>query len=138
MGTDFLSPRTRLVAKAKASQLHYGKYNLHHVLADAQIANGKIHAKLDSKNELLDGEISVDALASTKKLQATLVADVRHADMYELQVTKKPVSASLCGHIYMHSDLKDSHQVWALMDDITIRTPDSIYRPGGMNVDIKT
>ena len=138
MGTDFLSPRTRLVAKAKASQLHYGKYNLHHVLADAQIANGKIHAKLDSKNELLDGVISVDALASTKKLQATLVADVRHADMYELQVTKKPVSASLCGHIDMHSDLKDSHQVWALMDDITIRTPDSIYRPGGMNVDIKT
>jgi hypothetical protein len=76
-----------LLARAKVSQLHYGKHHLHHVLADAQIANGKIHAKLDSKNELLDGVISVDALASTKKLQATLVADVRHANMYQLKIT---------------------------------------------------
>lgn len=43
------------------------------MVADAQVVNGRIHAKLDSRNDLLNGNIAVDALASTKKLQATLV-----------------------------------------------------------------
>lgn len=38
VGTDFLSPRTRLMAKAKVNQVHYDKYHLHDVLADAQVA----------------------------------------------------------------------------------------------------
>lgn len=61
VGTDFLSPRTRLMAKAKVNQVHYDKYHLHDVLADAQVANGKIHATLDSKNDLLNGVIAVSA-----------------------------------------------------------------------------
>ena len=138
VGTDFLSPRTRLMAKAKVNQVHYDKYHLHDVLADAQVANGKIHATLDSKNDLLNGVIAVSALASTKKLQATLVADVRHADMYQLQVTQKPVGVSLCGQIDIHSDLKDNHKIWASMDDITVRAGDNVYRPVGVNLDVLT
>ena len=138
VGTDFLSPRTRLMAKVKVNQVHYDKYHLHDVLADAQVANGKIHATLDSKNDLLNGVIAVSALASTKKLQATLVADVRHADMYQLQVTQKPVGVSLCGQIDIHSDLKDNHKVWASMDDITVRAGDNVYRPVGVNLDVLT
>ena len=138
MGIDFLSPRTRLMAKAKVSQVHYGKYNLQHILADAQVRNGKIHAKVDSKNQLLNGVIALDALANTKKLEATLVADVRHADMYQLQVTQKPVGVSLCGQVDIHSNLKSDHKIWASMDDITVKTVDNVYRPVGVNVDVMT
>lgn len=138
MGIDFLSPRTRLMAKAKVSQVHYGKYNLQHILADAQVRNGKIHAKVDSKNQLLNGVIAIDALANTKKLEATLVADVRHADMYQLQVTQKPVGVSLCGQVDIHSNLKSDHKIWASMDDITVKTVDNVYRPVGVNVDVMT
>ena len=138
MGIDFLSPRTRLMAKAKVSQVHYGKYNLQHILADAQVRNGKIHAKVDSKNQLLNGVIAIDALANTKKLEATLVADVRHADMYQLQVTQKPVGVSLCGQVDIHSNLKSDHKIWASMDDITVKTADNVYRPVGVNVDVMT
>ena len=138
VGTDFLSPRTRLMAKAKVNQVHYDKYQLHDMVADAQVANGRIHAKLDSRNELLNGNIAVDALANTKKLQATLVADVRHADMYQLKITDKPVDVSLCGQIDVLSDLKDSHKVWANLDDITVRTEKKVYRPVGVKVDILT
>lgn len=61
VGTDFLSPRTRLMAKAKVNKVHYDQYQLRSVVADAQVANGRIHAKLDSRNDLLNGNIAVDA-----------------------------------------------------------------------------
>lgn len=137
-GTDFLSPRTRLIAKAKVDQVRYGKYNLRHIVADAQVRNGKIHAKVDSKNHLLNGVIAVDALASNRKLEASLVADVHHADMYQLQVTQKPVGVSLCGQVDIHSDLKNAHKIWATMDDITVKTDSNVYRPVGVNVDVVT
>ena len=100
--------------------------------------NGKRHAKVDSKNNLLNGLIAIDALANTKKLEATLVADVRHADMYQLQVTQKPVGVSLCGQVDIHSNLKSDHKIWASMDDITVKTADNVYRPVGVNVDVMT
>ncbi len=76
------------MAKAKVNQVHYDKYHLHDVLADAQVANGKIHATLDSKNDLLNGVIAVSALADTKKLQATLVAEC--APCRHVSVTGNP------------------------------------------------
>ena len=137
-GTDFLSPRTRLQAKARVNQVHYGKYKLNNILAVAHIDNGRVHADVDSRNHLLTGLISLDALTNSKNLQATLTADVRDANLYTLEITKKPVNASLCGHVDLKSDLKESHQIWASMSDITLRTAEKKYRPVGVDVDIFT
>ena len=96
MGTDFLSPRTQTdMAKAKVNQVHYDQYQLHDMVADAQVANGEFMPKLDSRNDLLNGNIAVDAPGWVPRKQATLVADVRHADMYQLKITDKPVDVSL-------------------------------------------
>ena len=136
VGVDILSPRTNLDAKAQVAQLHYGKYKLDNVLAVAHVANSKIHADVDSKNQYLKGLVSVDALADTKKLQATLTADVRDANLYLLKITQKPLHVQLCGHMDLRSDLKYNHQLWATMDDITVHTSEKVYRPVGVNVDI--
>ena len=136
MGIDMLSPKTTLNAKAHIAQVHYGKYKLGNVLAVAHVANGKIHADVDSKNQYLKGLVSVDALTNTKTLQATLTADVRDANLYLLKVTQKPMNVQLCGHVDLRSDLKCNHQLWATMGDITLQTPEKVYRPVGVNVDI--
>ena len=136
MGIDMLSPKTTLNAKAHIAQVHYGKYKLGNVLAVAHVANGKIHADVDSKNQYLKGLVSVDALTNTKTLQATLTADVRDANLYLLKVTQKPMNVQLCGHVDLRSDLKYNHQLWATMGDITLQTPEKVYRPVGVNVDI--
>ena len=138
VGADFLSPRTRLQAKANVRQLGYAKYQLDNILAVAHVANGKVHADVDSKNKYLTGLVSVDALTHTKDVQATLTADVRHADLYLLKVTRKPMGAALCGQVDLHSDLRDSHRLWASLSDITLRTADKVYRPVGVNVDVFT
>lgn len=138
MGTDFLSPRTRLQAKAQVNQILYGKYKLDHVLAVAHVANGKVHADIDSKNQYLTGLVSLDALTNSKKLEATLVADVRDVNLYSLEVTKGPMRLSLCGHMDIRSDLKDSHDIMASMSDITVRTAEKNYRPVGVDADVFT
>ena len=138
VGTDFLSPRTRLQAKAQVNQIQYGKYKLDHVLAVAHVANGKVHADIDSKNQYLTGLVSLDALTNSKKLEATLVADVRDVNLYSLEVTKAPMRLSLCGHMDVRSDLKDSHDIMASMSDITVRTAEKNYRPVGVDADVFT
>ena len=70
VGTDFLSPRTRLQAKAQVNQIQYGKYKLDHVLAVAHVANGKVHADIDSKNQYLMGQLYACLLQQTPKRNA--------------------------------------------------------------------
>ena len=136
VGTDVLSSRTQLNAKAKVANVHYGKYKLNNILAVAHVGNGKIHADVNSNNQLLKGLVTFDALTHSKDLQATLTADVRDANLYLLEVTKKPVNATLCGHVDVRSDLKDNHQLLATMNDITLKTEEKVYRPVGVDVDL--
>ena len=138
IGTDFLSPRTKLKAKAHINDIHYGKYQLNHILLDADVANGKIRADIDSKNKMLTGLVSVHALTNTKYLQATVTADVHHADLYLLQLTKTPMDAALCGQVDLSSNLKENHKILATMSDITLKTNDKVYRPVDFNLDVYT
>ena len=138
VGTDFLSPSTRLNAKAQVNSVHYGKYKLGNVLAVAHMANGRVHADIDSKNHFLTGLLSLDALTNTHKIQATVKADVRQTDLYQLQLTKTPMKASLCGYMDVSTDLKDNYNLQASVGDITLRTADKVYRPVDVLMDVFT
>ena len=138
MGTDFLSPSTRLAAKAQVSSVHYGKYKINNVLAIAHVAHGKVHADVDSKNQFLTGLVSLDALTNTKKVQATIKADVRQADLYLLQLVEKPMKAALCGYMDVNTDLKDFYNLQASVGDITLHTADKVYRPVDVLLDVFT
>lgn len=138
IGTDFLSPHTRLKANAQVDNVHYDKYQLSHVQADAGVANGKLHADINSKNNMLTGMFSIDGFIDTKRMQATMTADVHRADLHLLQLTKKPMLASLCGQVDLNTDLRDSHKAFVTMNDVTLRTIDKIYRPVGFNLDLYT
>lgn len=138
VGTDFLSPSTRLSAKAQVSSVHYGKYKINNVLAIAHVAHGKVHADVDSKNQFLTGLVSLDALTNTKKVQATIKADVRQADLYLLQLVEKPMKAALCGYMDVNTDLKDFYNLQASVGDITLRTANKVYRPVDVLLDVFT
>ncbi len=137
-GTDILSPRTRLKAKAKVQSVHYATYKLGNLLAVADVANGKLHANIDSKNQLLDGQVSLDALTNTKHVQATVMADVKNVNLFQLQAVKTPMNASLCGQMDIDTDLKDNHNVQASVSDITLRTKEKVYRPVDVLMDVYT
>ena len=137
-GFDFLSPRTRLNAKAQVAQVHYGKYKLDHVLAVAHVARGKIHADVDSKNQLLLGLLSIDGLTNSKTLNATVTADVRKADLLKLGLAKNPMVVGVCGYADVKSNLKENHTLQAMLSDITVKAGEKVYRPVDVVVDMFT
>ena len=136
VGTNFLSPRTRLKANAQVKSVHYAKYKIGNLKANANLSNGKAYASVDSKNKYLDGVVSFAALTNTKRIDATVMADVRKADLYSLQLTKSPMSAALCGHVDLRTDLKDNYNVQASVGDIVLHTAEKVYRPVDILTDV--
>lgn len=137
-GFDFLSSRTKLAAKAEATQFQYGKYNLAGMKLAADVRNGVGHARLDSHNKLLTGIIDLNALMSKKKLQANLKCDLDNADFYNLGLTKKPMSMSLRANVNMESDLRSAHSIKGVVNDINIHDTARTYRPENIVLDVFT
>ena len=134
-GTDFFNAGSRLDATARISQLHYGHWHLSDVTADAVLRNGRAQANITSHNELADGTINVDALLSTKKLDATISADLNHADLQALRLTDDVMEIGFCGHLDVTSDFKDTHRVQGYIGELDIRDANHIYRPTDIHVD---
>lgn len=136
VGTDFLSPRTRLAAKANIGCFNYGSYNLNKVKADALLSGGRLRANIDSRNTLLQGKVRLDALTSHKRIRATLTADVPHADLYNLHIADTPLTLGLCGHVDLETDMKQYFSVQGLVSDLTIKDNKQVYRPGDVQLDV--
>ena len=137
-GTDFLSPRTQLTADAQIQHLRYGHWNLDNMTAQATIRNG--HALVDvlSDNPLVNGRLNVDALLNTKKLNATITADLNTVDLYKMRLVDKPLSLGLCGHVDVTSDMKLTHYVSGLISDITVRDSSKSLRSEFVGLHLNT
>ena len=137
-GFDPLSPRTSLTADAHVTHLGYGHFNLTNIDIAATLADGTGHIQLNSDNELLDGTITLDALMSRKKVDATIGADIRWADLMAMRLMGQPFATSVCAHVDVASDLKQSHSIQAFVNDFTIRSAKQTYRPKDLNLNIAT
>lgn len=137
-GTDILSPRTLVKASVNVKHFSYGSYNLDNITAGTSIRNGLIHAAINSKNPLLMGLITLDALASNRILRATVGCDLQKADLYGLRLTQDDVVASFCGHVDLASDLRNLYKVQGLVSDITVRQKGVNYRPEDVVMDVLT
>lgn len=137
-GTDFFSPRTSLVADAKIHHIGYGKLNIDNVTAHALVGDGKAHANLISRNLLLKGAVNFDALLSTTRFDGTLSTDFQELDLYEMGVTPDSLTIGMCGHFDINSDLKLTHQVTGVVNDLTISDSSHIYRPSDVDLLLKT
>lgn len=133
-GTDFFSPRTSLVADAKIYHVGYGKLNIDNITAHALVGDGKAHANLVSRNPLLNGAVNFDALLSTTRFDGTLTTDFQELDLYEMGVTPDPLTIGMCGHFDVNSDLKLTHQITGLVNDLTISDSSHIYRPSDVDL----
>ena len=137
-GFDFFSPRTTLQADAHIHQLHYGQLHLTDVTAHADVRHGQAHADLYSRNSLLNGAVSLDALMSKKRIDATISTDFREFDLYKMRLVDKPLVIGLCGHFDVRSDLHLSHYVSGLINDLTVNDSGHVYRPSDIGLLVKT
>lgn len=137
-GFDFMSPSASLNATAQVQKFSFGNYNLDAIDADITLNNGIAHAVIDSDNPLVKGMISFDALMNTDKLQATVSADLSHADLHGLNIVSQPFTLAMCCHLDLMSDLDKVYKVDGVIDDLTMRDAKKTYRPEGIVMDILT
>jgi len=137
-GTDVLSNRSHLTADATISQLQYGQWNLSGLTAIANLRDGRAQATVTGHNELLNGSIGIDALLSTKKLEATISADISRADLFRLRLVNDTLTVGVCGHIDVTSDMKQTHYVSGFLSDLFIQDEKSTYHPDDIGILIKT
>ena len=137
-GTDFFSPRTRLVADAKIHHVGYGKLNIDNITAHALVGDGKAHANLVSRNPLLQGAVNFDALLSKTRFDGTLSTDFQTLDLYMMGVTPDPLTIGLCGHFDVNSDLKLTHHATGFINDLFIKDSIHVYRPTDVDLALHT
>lgn len=137
-GFDMFERNTLLDAEARITQFRYGSWNLNRVNASAYLKDGVAHARVESHNPLADGAVSFDALMSREQVDATLVTDVRKFDMFTLRMTEKPLTAGMCAHIDLESDLDQTHKLEGYVNDLTIITEQRTFRPADVIVDAYT
>lgn len=137
-GTDISSKGMRLNAKADIEKFLYDNYNLTGIAADASLQNGLLHACINSNNRLLRGIVNVDGIVNSKKIDATVSADVANLDLYALQATKKPLNASFCCHFDVATDMKKMYKLCGGTSDVTILDSAKRYRPLNITLDVLT
>ena len=141
-GTDFFSKQTRLTADATLHHLQYGSWDLNNMTANATISNGRTHAIITGHNALFVGDVTVDmllapALATDRTIEAQLCADVAKADLFQMRLTDKPLTIGLSGDLDIKSNLKDSHYISGLIDDISIEDEKTTYSPTKVGILLK-
>lgn len=136
-GTDIFSKTTTMKADAKITHIGYGHWNLDNMTAEADIRNGRGHTVIHSRNDLLNGTVGFDALMSKSKIDGTLTADINVLDFYKMGLLPEPTSIGLCAHFDVSSDLKLTHMVSGLMNDLTIRDSVHTFRPGDIGLLLK-
>ena len=137
-GTDFLSNRSHLTADAKFTQLQYGHWNLDDVTAQAILKDGRGAVTISGANKLFDGNINIDALLDTKRIEATINTDLAKADLYRLRLVDKPLTIGVCGDIKITSDMKQTHKLSGLLTDLFIQDSKKTYHPDKVGILLST
>ena len=119
------------------------------IAADATLNNGRLEAVIGGSNDLLDGTISIDALmektgpagrrgSKSLHLEATILPDLNHADLYRLKLSDKPLTVGMEGKVTFSSDFKQSHELKGLLDSLYIRDEKATYHPENIGLLLRT
>lgn len=137
-GTDFLSNSSHLTAEATISQLKYGHMNLTDLTAQATLQDGHGQMSLTGHNELLEGTIGADMLLAPEKIEGTVSTDISKVDLYKMRFAEKPLAVGMRGDISIASDLKLTHRVSGLLDNLYIKDRRKTYYPKKVGLLLKT
>lgn len=137
-GTDFLSSKTHVNAKAEIRNLAYGKHVLDNIKLNAYASNGKAHANINSNNRYVTGVATLDALVGRKLIKSTFTLDLANADWHALQLTDSPFATSMCCHIDFATDMKDMIMAEGNIGSIVLVDSGKVYRPDDISFDAYT
>lgn len=137
-GFDIYSKQTRIDASVDMKAFHYDTYDLGSIEANATVADGKVSVYIDSKNEMAVGTISLEALLSKEKIDATLGLDISRADLMQMGLVDSTFAVGVCSHVDLTSDLNQCHSIQAGISDLVLNIGEETYHPKDIDLDLYT
>ena len=136
-GTDFFSKQSRLEADANVRLLKYGYMNLDNLTASAILSDGRAQACLIGNNEIFDGFLGVDMLLDTKKIEGSVSADLKKADLFQMRLLNKQLTIGTHGSLNINSDMKQTHYVSGRLNELYVKDGRKTYNPGDVGILLK-
>lgn len=136
-GTDFFSNQSRLDADANIRLLKYGYMNLDNLTASATLSDGRAQASLTGQNEIFDGNVGVDMLLNTKKIEGTVSANLKKADLFQMRLLDRQLTIGTHGSLDINSDMKQTHYVSGRLNELYVKDGRKTYNPGDVGILLK-
>lgn len=134
-GTDIFDKSTRLNADLRVDSFAYDSIKLGDITLEANLEDGIAHASLVSENTILNGSITIDGLLTSEKVEATLSADIKDADLRMLHVTENDIGIAFCTHLDLSTDMVSAHRIEGQIADFRIQTAEQTFTPPDLSID---
>lgn len=138
VGTDFLSPKTRMNARFGINSFRYSGYDLSKMKGMMSLLGGRLIANIDSKNKLILGNIALNATTNRRVMSGSLNLDLSHADLHNLRLTDRLLTFSGEGHLDWASDFKHYYKVKGALGNLCVTDSGHVYRPDDLTLDVLT
>lgn len=138
MGTDVFSNKTHLTAKAGVTDLKMMGYDFAGLSAALDLKDGTAKAEMQNYNDLLSGEVKLNALLQKNTVKANLACDLARLDLYKLKITKNPLTLAFRTNMAVATDLNEMYKLEGSIANITVRDTLRDYHPENIYADLLT
>ena len=128
-GTDFLSPKTRMSAKARLDQIQYKKWTLSNAEIAANLHNSTGIIDFVSDNELLKIHACTEAKINRRISAANFHLNLNHIDLYALNLSRDTLAASMIMKLEGNTNFKDNHRLEGSIQAMELMVKDTVYHP---------
>lgn len=135
---DVFDKYTDINFKAEVKRLVYGSYDVSGINFEGRLDDGHAIADIFSRNDLLKGRVTFDALLDRKNIRTTFACDILKADLQRMGIYKVPLSVGVCAHVDLSTDLEDYFKINGFINDITITDEKTDHRPRGIVMNVNT
>ncbi|MCR4918800.1 MAG: translocation/assembly module TamB [Prevotella sp.] len=128
-GFDPMNRMTRIRARATLGSLAYDTLVVSDMDMALRMSHGRIEGQVDSRWPLLLGCIDIDGMATAKRIELTMAADLKQTDLQRLGLTSDPMVVSACTHLDISTDLNHTHTMAMQASDVVLRDSAETYQP---------
>ena len=133
-GTDLFSKKCRMDGNIVAQRLHYDGWDLDNMELIGHLDGGHALVDVMSMNHLAEGTACIDALIDSTHIDATVTTDIGRLNMQALGASDHKLDLGFTADLKISSNLKDSHKLSGLAQNISLRDSAATYHPQNLGV----
>ncbi len=136
--TDVFDKYMELEFDGDINRIRYGKYDINGIKMNGRLDDGHAIADVISDNDFMKGRITFDALLDRKNVRTTFACDIARVDLQRMGLYRQPLTAGICAHIDLATDMDEFFRINGYMSDITVKEEKKVHRPHSIMMNINT